>query len=287
MGSASMRAGWEILDRRGVPNFANPDRAVKAAEAMCRYAGWRTSEPAEPRSYDFDAGAIRRTIDGARAKGRDTLGEREARAIAGACGIPMPKSVFAADEDAAVRAAAEMGGPVVVKISSDDILHKSDAGGVAVGLEDEAAVRGAFRKVMDSARAYKADAQLDGVLVQEMAPKGREVIVGVNRDPQFGPVIMFGLGGVYVEVLKDVTFRVAPLTEGDAWEMIRSIRSARILEAFRGEPAGDLDALADCLMRVSQLAVQFPELAECDLNPLRVYAEGRGIMALDVRFGLA
>jgi len=139
---------------------------------------------------------------------------------------------------------------------------------------------------MASARAYKPDARLDGVLVQQMAPKGREVIIGVNRDPQFGPVIMFGLGGVYVEVLKDVTFRVAPLTLREAREMTGDIRAARILHAFRGDPEGDLEALAECLTRVSQLAVDFPELSECDLNPVMVYPQGQGVMALDVRFGI-
>ena len=175
----------------------------------------------------------------------------------------------------------------MVKISSDDILHKSDAGGVVVGVKDAAGVRAAFERIMASSRAYKADAKLDGVLVQQMAPKGREVIIGVNRDPQFGPVIMFGLGGVYVEVLKDVTFRVAPLTLAEAREMTGDIRAARILHAFRGDPEGDLEALAECLTRVSQLAVDFPELSECDLNPVMVYPQGKGVIALDVRFGIA
>jgi acetate---CoA ligase (ADP-forming) len=124
------------------------------------------------------------------------------------------------------------------------------------------------------------------VLVQQMAPKGREVIIGVNRDPQFGPVIMFGLGGIYVEVLKDVTFRVAPLTLREAREMLDEIRAARILHAFRGAPEGDLDALAECVARVAQLAVEFPDFSECDLNPVMVYPQGQGIIALDVRFGM-
>ena len=287
MGSASVQDAWDILDRRSVPNFEQPDRAVGAIEAMVVYSRWRRAQQAEPPRYDFDADAIRRTIEGAAARGHKTLAEREARQIAAACGIALPAGTFAPDEDAAVAAAAEIGYPVAVKISSDDILHKSDAGGVKVGLKDEGSVRQAFRDVMSSARAYKEDARLDGVLVQQMAPKGREVIVGVNRDPQFGPVIMFGLGGVYVEVLKDVTFRVAPVTLEEAQAMIGEIRTARILGAFRGEPAADVDALAECVTRVSQLALDFPELSECDLNPLRVYPEGQGVMAVDVRFGLA
>jgi acetyltransferase len=158
---------------------------------------------------------------------------------------------------------------------------------VKVGLEDEPAVRAAFQEIMAAARAYNANALLDGVLVQQIAPEGREVIVGVSRDPQFGPVIMFGLGGIHVEVLKDVTFRVAPLTLEEARSMMADIRSAAILQAVRGEPAADLDALAECLTRVSQLALQFPQLTECDLNPIRVYPEGQGVLAVDVRFALA
>jgi len=287
MGSASVQKSWDLLEHGGVPNFKQPDGAVKALEAMFTYADWRKSRRGEPAHHDFDADAVRGAIRRARERGLDALGEREARLIAEACGIPVPETIFAADQAAAVAAAEQIGYPVVLKISSDDILHKSDAGGVKVGIKDADAVRQAFGRIMEAARAYKPDARLDGVLVQQMAPKGREVIIGVNRDPQFGPLIMFGLGGVYVEVLKDVTFRVAPLTLAEAREMIDDIRSARILHAFRGDPESDLDALADCLTRVSQLAVEFPELAECDFNPIMVYPKGQGLIALDMRFGLA
>jgi len=286
MGSASVQDAWDILDRRRVPNFSRPDSAVRALEAMWTYSQWRRREPAEPPSYRFDESAIRRTLDEALAAGRRAMAEREARQIAAACGIPLPQSIFAASADEAVAAAEQIGYPVVLKVSSDDILHKSDAGGVKVRLGDADAVRRAYDQVMQSVRAYKPDARVDGVLVQQMAPSGREVIIGVNRDAQFGPLIMFGLGGIYVEVLRDVTFRVAPITLADAREMIEGIRTARILGAFRGEPAADKEALAECLTRISQLALEFPELAECDLNPLRVYPEGQGIMAVDVRFGL-
>jgi acetyltransferase len=287
MGSASVRGGWDVLEERSVPNFDHPDGAVRALEVMYSYHQWVQAEPAESPSYDFETGAIDEVLREAESRGLETLGERQARTIAGACGIPLPRSVFAADEDEAVEVAQQIGYPVVLKISSDDILHKSDAGGVEVGLAGEAAVRAAFQRVVDSARAYKPEAALDGVLIQEMAPEGREVIIGVNRDPQFGPVIMFGLGGIYVEVLKDVVFRVSPLTIGDAREMIEGIRSSPILHAFRGRPQADLEALADCLTRVSQLAMDYPQISECDLNPLIVYPEGEGVIALDVRFGLA
>ncbi len=286
MGSASVQEAWNILDRRRIPNFEQPDRAVGAMEAMLTYSRWRQSRPTEAPSYDFDDDVIRQVLDEAAAAGKDTLAEREARTIAAACGIRLPEGGFAEDEDGAVELAAQVGYPVVLKISSDGILHKSDAGGVKVGMGDEAEVRRAFADIMASAHAYDADARLDGVLVQQMAPQGREIIIGVNRDAQFGPVIMFGLGGVHVEVLKDVVFRVAPLSLDEARSMMAQIRSAKLLDAFRGEPAADLSALAEILTRVSQLALQYPRIAECDLNPLMAYPEGQGATAVDVRFAL-
>jgi acetyltransferase len=287
MGSASVQEAWNILDRMRVPNFEQPDRAVKALEAMYAYSRWRRKKIAAPPTYDLDRDAVRDTIAAAREKGHATLGEKEARAIAEACAIPLPASIFATDAQAAVQAAGQVGFPVVMKISSDDILHKSDAGGVRVGVEDADGVVSAYEEIMASARAYKADAALDGVLVQQMAPEGREVIIGMNRDAQFGPVIMFGLGGIYIEVLKDVIFRVAPITLDDAHDMIRGIRTAKLFGPFRGQPPADVEALAEVLTRVSQLAVEFADLTECDFNPLRVYAEGEGVIAVDARFALS
>ncbi|MFW6189462.1 MAG: acetate--CoA ligase alpha subunit [Planctomycetota bacterium] len=287
MGRQSVDTSWDILKRHGVPNFEAPDEAVEALRGMLRYGKWLETEPAEPPEYDFDRDAVRATIEEARSRGRRTLGEREARSIAAACGIPLPASEFAADEDEAAEAAEGIGYPVVVKISSEDILHKSDAGGVKVGLESAEEVRAAWDEIMQSARDYDSEAALDGVLVQQMAPTGREIIVGLNRDPQFGPVIMFGLGGIYVEVLKDVTFRVAPLGPREAREMMEEIRASALLHEFRGEPERDLEAMADVLTRIGRLAVDFPELAECDLNPVMLYEKGEGLMCVDVRFALA
>ncbi len=287
MGSASVQEAWNMLDRRAIPNFEQPDRAAQALEAMFAYRDWLRTEPEEPPSYEFDDAALSEALDSARKKGRETLGEREARAVAEAAGIPLPRSIFAGDAEAAVEAADDIGYPVVLKISSEDILHKSDAGGVKLGLEDADAVRQAFAEVMDSAREYDPDAELEGVLVQQQAPEGREVIVGVNRDPQFGPLIMFGLGGTYVEVLEDVIFRVAPLSRRDAREMIEGIRASDILHAFRGQPEGDLEALEECLTRVARLAVDHPRISECDLNPLIVYPEGEGVLAVDIRLGIS
>lgn len=286
MGGKCSQTGGAILRDVGVPNFPHPERAVAMLDGMYRYSarGRTTDEPAP--DLDFDDAAIENALTQAARAGMDELGERQAQQIIRSTGLRLPETTLAPDADSAARAAEQTGYPVVMKISSDDILHKSDAGGVKVGLEDPQQVRDAFDTIMDSARTYDPEAQIDGVLVQEMITGGTEVIVGMNRDPQFGPLIMFGLGGIYVEVLKDVAFRVAPLTADDAREMIEEIQSAEILKGFRGEEPRDLDALADAILRLSQLAVSYPQLAECDMNPLLVFAEGEGVATLDMRFRL-
>jgi acetyltransferase len=173
-----------------------------------------------------------------------------------------------------------------MKIASPDILHKSDIGGVRLNIRDADQVRDFFDLLIYRAQRYMADAQIWGVLIQEMAARGKEVIIGVNRDPQFGPLLMFGLGGIYVEVLKDVTFRIAPVSRQEATEMIDDIRSYHLLRGVRGERPADLKAIVDTILRVSQLVMDFPEIVEMDINPLTVYDEGRGAVAVDMRFVL-
>jgi len=283
MGSFTTRKGSLALEERGVPNYAHPERAVQTLEAMYHYHRWATAELAAPgAAAGIDRDAVRAVLDDS--AGAPEIGEREARRIVEACGLRLPAAELATSADEAARAASKIGYPVVMKISSDDIIHKSDAGGVRVGLADEEDVRTAFAKITENAKAYNPDARIDGVLVEQMVRGGTEVIVGMNRDPQFGPLIMFGVGGVYVELLKDVTFRVAPVSRADALEMIDEIKMARLLEGFRDHLPADLEAIADCLVRVSELALAFPELAECDLNPLVVFDKGRGAVALDARF---
>jgi acetyltransferase len=180
-----------------------------------------------------------------------------------------------ATHEEAVAAAREIGLPVVMKISSPDILHKSDVGGVRVGVATELEVVGAFTAIIESARRKLPQADISGVLVQEMIRGGRETILGMTRDEQFGPMIMFGLGGIYVEVLKDVSFRIAPLTRRDAEEMVGEIRSIKLLRGVRGQPPADFDALVEGLLRL-----------EMDLNPLAVFPKGRGAVAMDARLAL-
>jgi acetyltransferase len=182
-----------------------------------------------------------------------------------------------------VRVAQEIGFPVAVKIASPDISHKSDVGGVEVGLRTASAVRAAFKHVTENARRAKPDACIEGVTVQAMARPGREVIVGVVRDPQFGPLVMFGSGGVYVELLKDVSFRLAPVARGEAQAMIEETLAGKLLAGLRGQPPADKSAVADVIVAVSQLVAADGRIMELDINPLVVYDEGQGAVAVDVR----
>ncbi|AEM82355.1 acetate--CoA ligase family protein [Streptomyces violaceusniger] len=231
-------------------------------------------------TYDNDA--VRAVLDAARAEGRTALTAPEGKRITDAYGIPTPAEGLAETVDEAVSLADRIGFPVVLKIVSPDILHKTDAGGVRVGLASCAEVRGAFTAIVDNARSYDPEARIQGVQVQQMVPDGgQEVIVGAVTDPTFGKVVAFGLGGVLVEVLKDITFRLAPATEDEALSMLDGIRAAEVLRGVRGGPAVDRGALADLIVRVSRLVADFPEITEVDLNP--VFATPSGVLAADVR----
>lgn len=220
-------------------------------------------------------------IKAALAQGRTSLTAPEGKAVTDAYGIPTPGEALAESADDAVAVAARLGFPVAMKIVSPEILHKTDAGGVQIGVKSAAEVRAAFTTIVSNARKYDPKARILGVQVQQMVPAGTEILIGTVTDPTFGKVVAFGLGGVLVEVLKDVTFRLAPATKDDALSMLDGIRAAEILRGVRGGAAVDRDALADLVVRVSQLAADFPNIAEVDLNP--VFASENGVMAADVR----
>lgn len=220
-------------------------------------------------------------IAAVRRDGRVVLTEAESKELLRGLGIRTTRMLAAATRDEAVAASREVGYPCVLKVDSADITHKSDAGGVAVGLAGEAQVGEAFDVIMTACRAACPEAGIDGVTVQEMAVPGLEVIVGVATDPQFGPVVMFGLGGVWVEVLEDVSFRLAPLTRDDARAAIAEIRAARLLDGFRGSDPVDKAALEDILLKVSAFVVETPQVRELDLNPVFAYPDGA--VAVDAR----
>ncbi|MFI1395369.1 acetate--CoA ligase family protein [Streptomyces sp. NPDC020681] len=228
-----------------------------------------------------ETAAVRAVLDAALAEGRTALTAPEGKVITDAYSIPTPAEALAETADEAVALADRIGFPVAMKIVSPDILHKTDAGGVQIGLGSSAEVRGAFTAIVSNAKTYDPDARILGVQVQQMVPAGTEVLIGTVTDPTFGKVVAFGLGGVLVEVLKDVTFRLAPASKDDALSMLDGIRAAEILRGVRGGAAVDRDALAELIVKVSRLAADFPEIAEVDLNP--VFASAAGVMAADVR----
>lgn len=288
LGQASVSGARKILMEGGVPSYITPERAVSAAHAMVRYSRIRTADfPEEGGSLGGRPMAAQRAIGRILSKGGKG-GEEDARSILEVYGFFFPKNVFAQTSADAVQAFREMGVPqVVMKIVSPQILHKTDVGGVRLGLASEEDVERAFAEITSSVRRLAPDAWIAGVSVQEMIVGGQELILGLTRDPQFGPLLMFGLGGIYVEVLKDVSFRVAPVSRRDAAEMIREIRAYPLLAGYRGTEPADEDAIIDAMLRLSALSCDFPEIMELDINPIRVMPRGKGLRAIDCRVAVA
>ena len=281
MGKKEASRGIEILARAKIPNYPFPERAVAALGAMYRYSRWRQQPQAELERFEVDRQAVADLFAAVRAAGRNTMGDAEAQTILKAYGIATPQSTVAATPDEAVAYCEQIGYPVVMKIASPDILHKSDVGGIIVGVRNADEVRSAFDTLLQRAKAHMLEAEIWGAQVQEMVTDAREIIIGMNRDPQFGPLVMFGLGGIYVEVLKDVTFRVAPMSRIQASEMVSSINAYQLLTGVRGQAAADIEAIVDTILRISQLVTDFDEIAEMDINPLLVRSEGA--VAVDMR----
>jgi acyl-CoA synthetase (NDP forming) len=215
------------------------------------------------------------------AQGEESLTEYTSMEILKAYGLEFPRSILVRSPMEAGEAARELGRSVALKIQSPQILHKTEAGGVKLGIESPAEAEAAFQEILSKAATYKEDAVIEGVLVQEMLPAGQEIIVGMKRDEALGPVIMFGLGGVFVEVLQDVSLRVAPLTPQDAREMVEEIKGYKILQGYRGSPPSDIEAIWELLLQVSRFALENPTVQELDLNPVFVYPRGQGLKVAD------
>ncbi len=286
MGQDTVAPGINILNRHRVPNYPVPERAVAALAAMRRYRLWRERPPQQLERFAVDEAVVRQAFSEVRAEGRLAMGDTETGEIMQAYGIRTPATRLARSPEEAVHLAEEVGFPVAVKISSPDILHKTDVGGVKLNVGTPGEVRDAFELMVYRARRYMPEAEIWGCLVQEMILEGKEVIIGMHRDPHFGPLMMFGLGGIYVESMRDVTFRIAPFDRREAREMIGEIRAASILRGTRGEGPLDIEALADSLLRLSQLVMDFPEIVEFDVNPLTVFEDGRGLVGIDMRLVL-
>ncbi len=291
MGLVDVSEGVRYLAQNGIPNYELPEGAVRSMAAMVRFA-----EDLEPRRWekrDFkeisvDKDRATRIIkEKLTEKTECYLPEKDASEILSCYGFPMLKSSVVPDISGLESALKEIGLPVAMKIDSPDIIHKSDAGGVRLKIKTVEEARKAFEEIIENAKAYRSDVRITGVLVEEMAESGMEAILGATRDPNFGPMCMFGLGGIFVEAMKDVTFRLAPMWESSAEDMIQSIKAYKVLKGVRGNPPSDIEALKDCILRLSQLVSEHNEIKELDINPLIIYSEGKGCRVADARILLS
>lgn len=284
MATEDISDALHILDEKKIPHYLFPEAAARAMSAMAEYAWWVHRPRTKVRTFtDLNKDRVKRIIEKAKKEGRTFLPEPEAHDILQAYGFPVLKSRLAINLEEAVSAAEKIGFPVVLKIVSPDILHKVDVGGVKINIQTKAELRRAYKELLADVKSHRPEADVWGVFVQKMAAKGKETIIGMNRDPHFGPLVLFGLGGIYVELFRDVSFRIAPVRELGAYRMIRQIRGYKMFEGFRGEPPSDTDAIAECIGRLSQLSIDFEEIDEMDMNPLIVYQKGEGATVVDAR----
>lgn len=287
LGGAEVEAAKARLMELGFPNYPSPERAVAALRAMCDYAAWRRRPPRVVVRFPVNLRRVDRVITWHIRSGIHQVGEVEAKEILRAYGFRILDGALATTADEAVEIADRIGYPVVLKICSPDIIHKSDFGGVRLNLANAEQVRDAFDLMMIRVQRRSPHANIRGAYVEKMGPRGREVILGMTRDPQFGPLLMFGLGGIFVEVMKDVTFHLAPITQEEAMQMLKGTRSYALLMGARGQAPVDLSAIADALQRISQLATEYPQIKELDINPFVVGPVGTEPYVADARMTLS
>ncbi len=283
MGSRDVAPGIEILQRHGIPHYILPEWASDAMWHAAWYRSWVERERSEIVTYDVDRARAAKVIDDAP---DGYLLEPQALEVLDAYGFPVVERKLAQTAEEAVAAAERMGFPVVLRVVSSKIVHKFEMKGVALNLQSADEVRGAFNGMRDRLLSHVDAKDIDGILVRPMIPAGKEVILGINRDPIFGHMLMFGLGGIYVEAFKDVTFRIVPIRESAATKMVRELRTSSVLQGLRGEAPSDLPAIEEALRRLSQLADDFPRIAELDINPLIVHPQGEGCHVADIRIRL-
>jgi len=286
MGGSDVMPGREELVVAGLPDYPSPERAIRALRAMVSYAQWLARPPRMITRYRVNRRRVQRIINRHLRTEQLQVGEAHAKEILRAYGFSVPNGGVASSIEEAVDLAERIGYPVAMKIASVDVIHKSDIGGVKLNLGDADAVRDAFDLMMLRVAQRVPGARIDGVYLEAMVRRGREIILGVTRDPQFGPMLMFGLGGIFVEVMKDVTFHIAPITKEEAAQMLRATKSFALLQGVRGQSSVDVDAIADALQRISQLVTDFPQIAEMDINPFMVGARGSPAVAADARITL-
>ena len=284
MGIVDVSEGVKYLEKNGIPNYAFPEAAIRSMASMAFYANLLSLDKREVRRVAADRDTATVVISNKLAgKDRYYMSESEANEILQCYGFPVLKSILLKDSSDVDEAAEQIIFPAAMKISSPDVVHKFDVGGVRLKIKTKEDARKAYQEIIDNVKKSKPAAKIDGVIIERMAKRGMEVILGAVRDPRFGPICMFGLGGTLVEALKDVTFRLAPMWEISAEIMIRSIKAYSLLKGVRGGWPCDIDAIKDCILRLSQMVSEHPEIAELDINPLIVYPKGQGCVVADSR----
>ncbi len=290
---ASLIGGEECLDEcerltsKGVPCYESQEKAVAALGALYEYK--RSKERVGQRSMfelSVNREEVKKIIENVRNDGRHILTPSEAVMIAKMYGIPVLDKPLVKSVDEALNVARKLGYPVVLEVESPQVLHKTDVGAIYVNIKNDDELVDKYNKILENVRKNVPNADIKGIIVRKMAEEGKEVIIGMHRDPIFGPLIMFGMGGILVELFKDVSFRVAPLSIEDADDMIKETKAYKIIKGFRGEPEGDISSVKETLLRVSRLALDFPEITDIDINPFFVYEKGKGGLAIDVKIML-
>jgi acetyl coenzyme A synthetase (ADP forming)-like protein len=287
MGGEDVLPGRDELVAANLPDYPSPERAVAALRSMVEYAAWRLRPPRIVARFPVNRRRVERVISRQLRTGRSYVGEVKAKDILRAYDFVVPDGRLVSTVEEATEAAPRIGYPLAMKIVSPDIIHKSDIGGVKLNLSSAQEVADAFELMMLRIHRRAPEAFLEGAYLERMVPKGREVILGMTRDPQFGPMLMFGLGGIFVEVMKDVTFHLAPITSAEAMDMLMGTRSYKLLEGVRGEQGVNLAAIGEALQRISQLVTDFPQIEELDINPFIVGKLGEDSVAADARIQLA
>lgn len=286
LGARKVAEGVKILRDGKIPQYDATDSAVTTIKVMVDYVRWRSRPKRVVKLFPVNRRKVEGVVERHLRQGIREIGETESKEILEAYGFVTPKGFISATSEQAVNIAQQLGFPVVLKIWSPDILHKSDVGGVKIGINNEQEVKDAFDLMMYRIPQKRPEAHILGVLVQEMCKSGKEVILGMNRDPHFGPLMMFGMGGIMVEVLKDVSFYLAPLTAEEAKQMLINTKTYQMLKGMRGEEGVDIEAIAEGLQRLSQLVTEFPQIQEIDINPYVVGPEGTTPIAVDARMSI-
>src|SRR6266568_2778191 len=283
LGDVTLAVG--VLESNGVPNYSFPESAVRALAAMSEYKRWIDRPRTEVKHFEVDLVLARKIIGRARQAGLTNLSQTDAMSLLSAYGLPAIKTEFARTKQQVVALARKIGLPVAMKIVSPDVVHKTDIGAVKLDLNNEKDVGEAFEEILKNVKTNSPGARIEGVLLQNYVTSGTETIIGIHRDPKFGPLLMFGLGGIYVEAYRDVSFRLGPIRELGARNMIQQTRGGKILEGFRGQPPRDVEAIAECIERLSQLAMDVEDVLELDVNPLLAFE--KGCKAVDARVIIA